>query len=296
MNRFIIPIGLLSISSVCLGADPTFAEVVQVSFVTWDIDGDGVLSAKELDKLTVDRSLTGTHAAALAAMKLVVRSGKIEVPPLTLEFLITPPRKRVSAAVDTDAEDRDVRPTTSPGATSSSQDPVAAINTRYTRALRKIKSVKRDLFLDETPDLDRCRQGPLGSCFFIAGVGAAVERDPAWVLSLFEAADDGAYLVRFGDGRTVRVEPLTDTELGLTSSTGDEGLWLAMLEKAYGTLRNDSKKEEDRTESMTDAIARGGSLATTIDLLLLRFDLVLGGLGFLLPLALLAFAVLGGLV
>ncbi len=255
--RFLV---LLLLALTCRAADPTFSEVVQRSFASWDANDDGVLSPAEIDSLVVDPTRTGADAAGIAALKLVVRGGKVTLPPLTLDFLMKPPPRR-AARVDTDAEDRETR---AEPRSASSQDPTAAINQRFSRALRKIKSVQRDLFLDETPDIDACRQGPLGDCFFVAAVGAAVDRDPSWVISLFTPEDAGAYSVRFGDGRSVRISPLTDAELGLTSTTGDEGLWLAMLEKAYGSLRNEGRKEEDRTESVTDAIARGGSIAATI--------------------------------
>src|SRR5215831_10666580 len=77
----------------------------------------------------------------------------------------------------------------------------------------------------------------------------------------------GSYDVSFPNGKHVHLAALTDAELALTSTTGNDGLWLAMLEKAYGTLRNDSLPEEKQTESTTDAIARGGSTTSTIRLM-----------------------------
>jgi hypothetical protein len=72
------------------------------------------------------------------------------------------------------------------------------------------------------------------------------------------------YLVRFGKQDPIHIAPLTDAQIGLTSSTGDEGLWLAVIEQGFGTLRNSTKPSEEQTAEGTDAIAKGGSISATI--------------------------------
>jgi Calpain family cysteine protease len=268
----------------------TFADVVRAHFDGWDQDRDDTLSKHELDALCVSHRVQGEEAAAAAALKRVVRSGKYEVPPLTKEVLskpaapakaaaksATPATPAPSADSDRAADDADRRDsgepvqasrsaaTTAPSTTPSLRKP--NFQSSYASGLKKIRNTKRALFLDETPDIDACKQGPLGDCFFVAAVGAFAHRDPAALKRMFVEQQDGSVLVRFGNGQSVAVTPLSDAELALSGSTGDEGLWLPVLEKAIGSLRQDANPEKYDTETATDAIARGGSTATMLRIL-----------------------------
>lgn len=221
-----------------------FTTQVVANFDAWDTDDDGVLGAAELDVLVVNAGLTGAPAAAAGALKGAQRNHKVLLPPVTLEFLRTYER-----------------------AVAAKQKPAFNFDRTYARALRRISSPKRDLLNGEQPTLESCRQGPLGDCYFIAVVGAAVARDPDSVRRMISPGAEGSYSVAFADGRQATVEPLTDAELALTSSAGPGGLWLSILEKAYGSIRTESLPEEKQSGSATDAIARGGSLVATIRLM-----------------------------
>lgn len=248
---------------------PTFASVAREHFAAWDRDADGTLEADEIDALCVNPEVRGPQAAAAAAMKRIIRSGKYDVPTLNLEYLSkvssrTRPSPSTRTAADA-ANDRDDSPETAVSTTAPK--PAPNFQSSFSSSLRRISTAKRDIFLDETPDLDRVRQGPLGNCFLVASVGALVHRDATALKSLITPRDDGGYNVRFGDGQAVTVGALTDAELALSGTTGDEGLWLPILEKAIGTLRMEANPEKYTTESPTDAIANGGSTATIVKLL-----------------------------
>jgi hypothetical protein len=111
----------------------------------------------------------------------------------------------------------------------------------------------------------------LGDCFFVAGVGAFVHRDSQAVKKMIRevATPDGKllYAIDFPAGQDVTIAPLTDTQFALTSTTGDDGIWLQVLEQAYGAVRNKAKPEGKQTAEASDAIARGGSLGTTLKVL-----------------------------
>ena len=48
---------------------------------------------------------------------------------------------------------------------------------------------------------------------------------------------DGTFQVHFGNGKIVKVEPVTDAELIMGASEGrDHGVWLSVLEKAYAQI------------------------------------------------------------
>lgn len=274
---------------------PTFAQVVTEHFVVWDADANGTLSAVEVDLACVAPLVKGEAAAAAAAIKRIVRSGKYAVPELTLANLTASPPKPVPKAAakvpaaadakagdqpagtepatgtstaDIDRRDSTERPSPQPaGAAPAATLPAPNFQSSFAGSLRKITAAKRELFLDPTPDLDHCRQGPLGDCYFVASVGAMVARDAAAVQKMVQQNADGSYAVTFGDGRSITVPELTDAELALSGSTGDEGLWLPVLEKAVGRLRQTENPARYKTLTATDAIAHGGSTSSMIRML-----------------------------
>lgn len=251
-----------------------FATVAATAFDKWDADDNNVLSPQEIDRLVVDPRVRGEEAAAIAAMKLVVRSTKIAPPELTKDFVENRSKEPAGEPLPDPAPNAkpgqpDAKaPTPDADKPKPATRPPASLERRYQSALRRIKSAKPDLFADGTPDIDHCRQGPLGDCFFVAGVGAYVERDPQAIKSMIrENRIDGAvvsYTVTFGGGDPVTIPALTDAQFALTSSTGGDGVWLQVLEQAYGSVRNKAKPEAKQTEEASDAIARGGSLGTTL--------------------------------
>ena len=259
-------VALLAWTPVALAqSSRAFSEIATESFDAWDADDDGTLSPSEIDALVVEPKFKGEYAAALAAMKLVVRSTKVTPPTLTLDFVQNRSREPAGEVLPSEQpEAPEVRP-------ARSARPPASLDRRYQSALRKIRSAKSELFADGTPDLDRCRQGPLGSCFFIAGVGAFVHRDSDAVKRMIreQVSESGevSYTVTFGDGRAVTIPGLTDAQFGLTSSAGSDGRWLTVLEQAYGSLRMSTRPESRRTREASDALARGGSLGTTLRVL-----------------------------
>jgi hypothetical protein len=99
------------------------------------------------------------------------------------------------------------------------------------------RTIKRSLFLDKDPNFLSFHQGRMEDCYFLAVVGDVVCRDPRRLRSLI-AERDGGYSVSFPGARTVSVPFLTDAELVMGASVGaDHGVWLSVLEKAFGLLR-----------------------------------------------------------
>lgn len=270
------------------GKRPHFSEVIKAQFASWDSDNDGTLSPAEVDKACVDPALTGSAAAAAAAIKRIVRSEKFELPPLTLEYLGTarPLRPaRASPGLDSDREDSTEHTTrpdgqdmpspadSLPGRIARPASPVPDFHGRFVQCLTRIEKTDRDLFKSERGvTIDHCHQGPLGDCFLVAPLGGLAKRNPAAFKDMITPlTGDEGYNVKFGNGRTVRVSPLTDAEIAISSTTGDkggqDGLWLAVLEKAYGSLRREDNPARHEMESATDAIAKGGSSAGVIQML-----------------------------
>src|SRR5262245_38586620 len=172
-----------------------FREQVEANFYTWDQNHDGTLSSKEIDEAVSDKRFTGKAAAALAALKQADRSKKFTLPPLTQDYL----RSGNNAA------------STGPNATQPNFDQL------YNGALQRITKARRELFVSGLPRLDTIHQGRLGDCFCIAPLGAMIHRDARAVAHMFAKDPDGGYRVTFAGGHTVHVDPLTDTEIALTS-------------------------------------------------------------------------------
>ncbi len=247
-----------------------FSVIANESFEAWDMNHDGTLQPEEIDKLVVDPKIKGEQAAALAAMKLVVRSNKIKPPELTRDFVENHSKDPAGEALPSEMKPEPAKPDSKvDGKPAPTPRPPTSLERRYQAAVRKIKSnAKPELFADGTPDIDHCRQGPLGDCFFVAGVGAYVHRDAQAVKKMIKEVpgEDGRvkYEVDFPAGQDVTIPALTDAQFALTSTTGGDGIWLQVLEQAYGSVRNKSKPGDKQTAEASDAIARGGSLGTTL--------------------------------
>lgn len=235
-----------------------FAEVAERHFDRWDADGDGTLSPVELDRLVVSAEPKGEEAAALAAMKLAVRSSKVKPPVLTRDFVVNRSMEPAGEILDSEREGGDSRANTRPP---------SSLHRRYESAARKVRAGTRELFTDDTPDVGRARQGSLGDCFLIAAIGAVAHRDPQDIKQMIKVSGKGdsiLYTVEFPNGKLVKIEPLTDAQLALTSTSGGDGAWLQVLEKAYGTLMTERRPASRRTLEPTDVLAGGGSLSTAL--------------------------------
>lgn len=137
---------------------------------------------------------------------------------------------------------------------------------QFASCLKRIQTTRRDVSLERMADLDRCKQGQLGDCFFVAPVGAAVHRDPLFVKNSIALLPGGGYKVKFSNEKSVEIGALTDAEVAMSSTTGDEGLWLPVLEKAFGSMRRDAAPEKYGSKEATDAISHGGQIRETLQL------------------------------
>ena len=107
--------------------------------------------------------------------------------------------------------------------------------------------------------LDDMRQGPLGDCYFVSVVGAAVVRNPSQIRGMVKPLEAGRFLVSFPSTRPVTVGPLTDCEIAMDSTTAGEGIWLAILEQAFAQYREMVKPPKVEVAEATDVIAHGGA-------------------------------------
>lgn len=220
-----------------------FFDELSHRFAQWDTNHDGELSSEEIDALIVNPKITGKDAAVAVVLKRIQNKDKWQLPPLTTQ------------AFQSFAQ-------TPPGSNSSLPD----FGIFYATALRHIETADRDLFGGLTPSLATLHQGRLGDCFFLAPLGALVNRNGQAVNDMILVHSDGSYEVKFASGRNVTIPKLTDAEIALTSSDGKGGLWLNVLENAYAAVRNELRPEDKQVDESIDAIAHGGSTGPVIRL------------------------------
>ncbi|EIP98236.1 Calpain family cysteine protease [Opitutaceae bacterium TAV1] len=223
-------------------------------FDRWDADHDGTLVLREIDLAIASPEVTAGQAAAAVALRRVAGNRRKPVTSFTRESIRA--LATVARVDDSPAWQED-----------SGSARSATLETCYADALEKITSTPRDLFIDGQPRLAGCRQGRLGSCFSLAPLTALVNRDPQAVVRLFRAEEDGSITVLLGGGATpVTIAPLTDGELALTSSTGGNGVWIALYEKAVGQFRAAGKAGATPSTPLA-TVTRGGSAGTMISVL-----------------------------
>ncbi len=163
-----------------------FFQILHDHFAEWDTNHDGVLSADEIDALIVDPKITGNTAAVVAVLKDVQRNKKRwHIDSYTADALQTYSQKG-----------------------DSSDSNVPRFGHMYYSFLEHINKPNRELFVDGPPSLSTCHQGRLGDCYFLAPLGAAVNRDGKAVANLIVPNTDGSYEVNFGFGHHMHVPPV----------------------------------------------------------------------------------------
>ncbi len=228
---------------------PPFPTVVEENFAKWDKNRDGKLTAIEIDLVVKDHSVTGAPAAAVAAIHVFFRR-KAAPESVTKADLLKDPK-----STDDGRRDQNGGATNIPGT--------------YRGFHKHLTTVPRQIFAKpESPRMQGMTQGHVGDCFLIASVGAAVHRNPDFVRKYIHENADGSCDITFPGRKPLRVPKLTDAEICLGSSAGDQGLWLNVFEKALGELTAANAKGPKNSKDIDlDTINRGGDPADVMKLL-----------------------------
>jgi hypothetical protein len=118
------------------------------------------------------------------------------------------------------------------------------------------------------------RQGALGSCYFHAVIAALAQSRAQLLRQMIRTNDDGTYTVQFADGKKEIVYP---EDLRYTRDTHfdrSEGLWVAVLFRAYAqrVLREALLSSIEKSELFPLLKRPAEDLISTNDLLLLAYD------------------------
>jgi hypothetical protein len=214
-------------------AAPTsgWATVARARFSTWDRNGDGFISRAEANSLMLDPRITGAEAAAVAALHKAIED---------LEELSN----------DELGDENDGLSRTDLAAYEAGKQ--RGVDLSYTNGRSRIAGQSRVLFPNGAPTLSALRQGGLGDCYFLAALGSVIARDPMAVVRMIRENRKGkqvvGYTVDFPGRGTVTIAPPTDAEVARYSSSGGDGLWLPVLEKAYGQVKGKSARTDRQAE------------------------------------------------
>ncbi len=231
---------------------PPFLGEALAGFSAWDANGDGHLTLEELQKAVASPEVKGAQAAAAVALRRAATRKTHALPlPLTREALTAAAQHSPVGAEVAEEPDGGEKP----GAPS--------LVASYAKAYATIMDSPRDLFVNGVPHVEGFRQAKLGTCFSLAPLAACIVRDPAAVAARFAVTPTG-YTVRFGQDRVVAVPALTDGEIAMTSTTGGDGLWASVYEKAVGLYRI---TYDGKTGLPLDVASKGGSAGTMLSVL-----------------------------
>lgn len=198
------------------------------NFDAWDTDDNGHLSESEVAAAVNDSDNTGGDAAAAAALHH--RQDEIE---------------ELSDDEWGDENDgvtlRDLAEYNSRLGTDD--DTVRSTEFAYRDGQRRIRETSRDLFVGEA-STEHMRQGRVGTCDLNAAAGSIAAQDHGdadrnRLEDMITDNGDGTYTVAFPD-ESVTVDAPTDAEIARYSTAGENGLWMTVLEKAYGELEGDT--------------------------------------------------------
>ncbi|MGE3726786.1 MAG: C2 family cysteine protease [Candidatus Sericytochromatia bacterium] len=134
----------------------------------------------------------------------------------------------------------------------------------------KLRQIDQRLFPQGVTSIrpDHIQQGEYGTCTLLAAA-AAMAANPAGKQALFEMISekpDGSFVVNFPGEKPVAVKRPTDAELILHASSGPDGLWLSVLEKAF-VKRMESQMQGKSEEEVEKAVNSGYYLSEGIRLL-----------------------------
>ncbi|MGO8678662.1 MAG: hypothetical protein ACLQVX_22695 [Limisphaerales bacterium] len=254
------------------------ADFFGACFEQWHHGEGGVLSLEEVNAVIENPQARGNEAAAAVLIRWTMDGRPRNSPVgMSLEQLL-----------DARVQPREPEARDAAGGMSLDQLLDLAQDARARRRFFQIRdhiwnvnrTVNRTLFLARDPNFLSFHQGKMQDCFFLAVVGAMVCRDAKQVRAMISASDTG-YRVDFPSGRSVLVPFLTDAEMVMGASVGiDHGIWLSVLEKAYGLARRERWENRQRenagagsggsadvhSATTADIIGHGGSTAPVIAL------------------------------
>lgn len=216
------------------------------NFERLDWNDDGVVSKDEIDRAMNDSDYRGEDAQLVVLLKqkreeLAVLSKDSNV--FLEKYQVT---KQDMAKLTELANKADK--------SKEEQDVVDTVDSRLRNSGNAIKDSDKRLWGSNSNPIDSITpeavdQEKIGDCYFLASVAAVAKTKEGKesIKNMIEDNKDGTYTVRFpGNPRSITVDEPTDAELAHGAAAGKEGVWVAVLEKAYAKYKYKETGEKPR--------------------------------------------------
>jgi len=201
-----------------------FATTAVGMFSTIDTEGDGYVSEEDIDAAMSNPDLSIQQAAALATLK----SLRTELEELSNDelgdendgiTLADLQEYQRTGNVPEELRDR--------------------VEKNYGWRKGRIEGASTELFANGLPDPNAIRQGSLGDCWFLAAAGSVAKQNPQAIADMIADNGNGTYTVSFPNGTSATVDAPTNAELAVGATSGSDGMWITVLEKAFANIEND---------------------------------------------------------
>jgi hypothetical protein len=187
--------------------DAEYRQLFATFFAECDRNHDGKLDLKELKAAIEDPQVHGTQSAIAVVFRRRLQGTNDDLPDSLTQDQVQ------SLAVD------------------------RGVQKLVLARAKRIVAMNRALFTPSDPNLSSFHQGGIGDCYLLAPIGAFVYQHPQDLRKMIQLQNSGGYQIQFANGRNATVSPLTDAEASMVESErGEHGLWLAVMQKAYGQI------------------------------------------------------------
>jgi len=225
---------------------PSYKKALEQFLPKWDVNKNDRLDRNETSALLRDGSIRSIEAAALATAHFW--------------FLKSPDKKSASLSELTS----DINETLA--FSNGSLTNVFNMEKEYEFYLVHLFTSSRDMFGSKKLGIEGISQGHLGNCFFVSMAGNLAFQNPDAIKNMIKPNVDGSNKIEFPDGRSIRINKLSDAVIALGSRTSNQGTWINVLEEAYGEVYKTITPGDTAVIGL-DRISRGGNIGETISLL-----------------------------
>lgn len=206
----------------------SLSDIVRTNQSVFDSNNDGEISQKELADSAANPNLDKNVAAAVVALT----KNYDALANLTSQSII------YSETLTVADVDEFCKIAESSARTDEQTQLMESVNGAVQQTVFQTDNVNQDLFGPNKEISPKAvQQGGVGNCSFMATL-AGMASTPAGRKSISQMimSDGDGYVVTFPNGDTTRVEKPTPAELTIYAGNNGNGIWPAVLEKAYGKL------------------------------------------------------------
>lgn len=230
-------------------------EIIRSNERVFDPDRDGEISQKELAHAASNPALDKNVLAAVVALT----KNYAALADLNNESIV------FSKSLTLKDVDEFCKLANNSERNGSQKELMDSVDLAMKQTVNQADNVNRDLFgKDNEISPKAVQQGGIGDCSFLAVLAgmASTASGRESIRNMIEPDGDG-YVVKFPNGDTTRVVKPTAAELTLYAGNNGNGMWPAILEKAYGqVLSQKYNKDVNAPQLAADGCEKYGPMNT----------------------------------